>query len=193
MNRHYHYVGPAEIREQVRPGSRGFLITSRDDLDAWLKVQAEEEREDPFTFVIDVRGMLLLAPRRSEHVACAGGDPVLGAGEIAFTRDGDRWSVHEISNQSTGYCPDVTSWTAVEAALDRAGLTRPHAFTYVIVFRRCPRCHQRNIVKDGHFVCAVCEAPLPDAWNVDRPDEDPAATRVRRERRSPRTGRGRPT
>ena len=172
MNRRYHYVGPTEIRDRVRGGNPGRAIVGRGDLIGWLEEQAEDEREKPFTFVVDVNGVMRLAPRRSEHVACAGGDPVLSAGEISFIPDGDRWLVHEVSNQSTGYCPDVTSWTAVEAALGRAGLEHPAAFTHPIVFRRCPRCRQRNIVKDDHFVCAACEAPLPRAWNVDQPDED---------------------
>lgn len=77
-----------------------------------------------------------------------------------------------IASQSTGYCPDVTSWPAVQAALDLAGVDHPHAFTYPIVFRRCPQCRQRNVVKDDHFVCALCDAPLPSAWNMDQPEED---------------------
>lgn len=176
MNRYYHYVGPAEIRKHVRPDSHGRPIASHDDLDDWLKEQAEDEREEPFTFVIDVNETLLLAPQRSEHIACAGGGPVLSAGEITFIRDREQWSIAEVSNQSTGYCPDLTSWTVVEAVLDRIGLEHPHTFTHPIIFRRCTQCHQRNIVKDDHFVCAVCEAPLPNAWNVDQPDEDFAKT-----------------
>ncbi|MET8006628.1 hypothetical protein [Nonomuraea glycinis] len=39
--------------------------------------------------------------------------------EIGFAWDGKRWLVLEISNQSTGHCPDVASWAAVEAALLR--------------------------------------------------------------------------
>ncbi|GAA2631541.1 hypothetical protein SMC26_22550 [Actinomadura fulvescens] len=121
---------------------------------------------------VDATMTLVLAPQRSEHVACAGGGPVMGVGEVTFARGRGQWLVYEISNQSTGYCPDVTSWTAVEAALDRAGIDHPHAFTHPIEFRRCPRCRQRNIVKDDHFVCAVCQAPLPSSWNVDEPDDE---------------------
>jgi hypothetical protein len=171
---HFNYVGPAEILDQVQPGSHGRAITSRADLAAWLDEQTEHEREEPFTFIVDLNGTLRLAPQRSEHVACAGGDPVLSAGEITFARQQDDWLVREISNQSTGYCPDVTSWAAVETSLDRAGLDHPHTFTNPIVFRRCPQCRQRNIVKDGDFACAVCDAPLPSAWNIDRADGDAA-------------------
>jgi hypothetical protein len=35
------------------------------------------------------------------------------------------WVVSEVSNQSTGYCPDLSCWSAVASALDRAGLERP--------------------------------------------------------------------
>jgi hypothetical protein len=167
------YIGPAEILEQIRPGHRGRAIASHDDLATWLTQQAMQDREEPFTFVIDLTGTLRLAPQRSEHVACADGEPVLSAGEISFAPDHDRWTISEISNQSTGYCPDVTSWPAVTAALDRPGLVHPATFTYPIIFRRCPRCSERNIVKDDRYVCAICETPLPSAWNMDHPGEAP--------------------
>lgn len=168
--RHYHYVGPADIRDRVASDGHGRSITSHDELIAWMAEQPADERDEPFTFVIDTTGTLRLAPQRSEHVACAGGEPVLSAGEITFAGDREHWLVHEVSNQSTGYCPDPTSWTAVQAALARAGLDHPGAFTHPIVFRRCSQCRQRNIVKDDHFVCAVCQSPLPSTWNVDQPD-----------------------
>jgi hypothetical protein len=157
----YRYVGPAEILERVRPGRQGQTISSHHDLAGWLSQQTAQDREEPFTFVIDLAGMLRLAPQRSEHVVCAGGGPVLSAGEITFTMTTGRWTVREISNQSTGYCPDATSWPAVQTALDLAGLDHPAAFTHPIIFRRCPQCHERNIVKDDHYVCALCDAPLP--------------------------------
>ncbi|WP_021597279.1 hypothetical protein [Actinomadura madurae] len=173
--RRYGYVGPAEILQQVQAGRHGEAITSHHDLAIWLAQQAAQDREEPFTFVIDLTGTLRLAPQRSEHVICAGGEAVLSAGEITFTQDRDRWVVSEISNQSTGYCPDVSSWQAVAAALGRAGLDHPTAFSHPITFRRCPQCHQRNIVKDDHYVCAVCETPLPDYWNMDEPARDTEA------------------
>jgi hypothetical protein len=170
--RHYRYVGPADIREAVQPGDAGQAITSPEDLATWLATRGKDEREEPFTFVVDLTGTLRLAPQRSEHIACASDEPVLSAGEITFVHVHGRWAVSEISNQSTGYCPDLTSWPAVHDALDRAGLDHPDDFTYPIVFRRCPQCHERNVVKDDHFVCALCDAPLPSAWNMDQPKED---------------------
>ncbi|MEW1547982.1 hypothetical protein AB0421_15710 [Streptomyces tsukubensis] len=101
------------------------------------------------------------------HVACAGGDMVLSAGEISFTREADRWTVGEVSNRSTGYCPDVTSWSAVARALDAAGLRQPSGFTHEVVFRRCPDCQEHNIVREDDFVCVFCGSDLPETWNVD--------------------------
>ncbi|MDN3358888.1 hypothetical protein [Actinomadura sp. DC4] len=166
--RRYRYVGPLDVLAAVRPGREGRAIGSQDDLAAWLGLQGSSE---PFTFVVDLAGVLRLAPRRSEHVACAGGSAVLGAGEITFARDGERWAVEDISNQSTGYCPDLTSWAAVRHALDRAGLAHPGRFTAPIVFRLCPGCHERNLVKDGHFACAICGAALPERWNFGAPGD----------------------
>jgi hypothetical protein len=168
--RRYRYVGPAEIRAAIRPGSGGHAISSPEDLAAWLTRRGEDEQAEPFTFVVDLGGVLRVAPRRSEHVACAGGEPVLSAGEITFTRDGRRWAVSEVSNHSTGYCPDPVSWQAVADALDRAGLHHPGHFTGTVIFRRCPECHERNLVKDDDFTCAICGAALPLAWNLDHPE-----------------------
>ncbi|WP_309237270.1 hypothetical protein [Actinomadura sp. BRA 177] len=148
------------------PASEGKPVRSPGELAAWLARCGEDERAEPFTFVIGLDGFLRVAPRRSEHVACAGGVPVLSAGEIAFFQEEGRWVVSEVSNHSTGYCPEPASWPAVRDALDRAGLQHPGDFTGPVVFRRCPRCHERNLVKDDDFACAVCGAGLPRAWNL---------------------------
>lgn len=88
-------------------------------------------------------------------MACAGGEEVLGAGELVLARDGMRWRVAEITNQSTGYCPDASSWSGVAAALDRAGIARPSGFTIVFVFRWCT-CGALTVVKDEDYTCASC-------------------------------------
>ncbi|MGW5678313.1 hypothetical protein ACWEV4_25105 [Streptomyces sp. NPDC003860] len=72
-----------------------------------------------------------------------------------------------VSNQSTGYCPDVSSWSAVARALDRVGLGRPVGFSHEVVFRRCPGCGEHNVVREEHFVCVFCDGDLPTEWNVD--------------------------
>lgn len=97
--RGYPYVGPASIL--AAGGAPGRVLRSAEELDGWPGAE-------PFTYVVDMSGTLRLAPRRSEHVACAGGEPVLGAGEILFSRTADGgWAVESVSNQSTGYCPVV--------------------------------------------------------------------------------------
>jgi hypothetical protein len=98
-------------------------------------------------------------------VACAGGTPVLSAGEISFERGPAGWEVTSVTNQSTGYCPEPSSWSAVARALDRIGAPHPGRFTSEFVFRRCPQCGERNIVRDGDFTCAICDAELPASWN----------------------------
>lgn len=165
--RSYRYVGPAELKAAVRAGSGASPIGSAADFEAWITRRPAEEHTEPFTFVVGLDGRLRLAPRRSEHVACAGGYPVLSAGEIGFTRDAGRWNVSEVTNHSTGYCPDVTSWPAVAQALDRAALSHPLDFTHQVVFRRCPACQEHNIVREDDFACAFCQADLPTYWNVD--------------------------
>ncbi|MEU3300504.1 hypothetical protein ABZ729_11865 [Streptomyces sp. NPDC006678] len=164
--RRYEYVGDPAICKAVRPGSEGRLIGSGGDFGDWAREQSPGELAEPFTYVVDEGGSLRLAPRRSEHVACAGRGRVLGAGEIAFVHRGGGWAVATVSNQSTGYCPAPESWAAVADALDRAGLTRPEGFTHEVAFRRCTGCEQVNVVRDEHFVCVFCDADLPRRWNV---------------------------
>ncbi|MFE2418636.1 hypothetical protein [Streptomyces hokutonensis] len=167
QRRGYRYVGPAEPRAAVRAGSGGRLISSKADFSGWIGERSAAEMAEPFTYVIGMDGALRLAPRRSEHVTCAGGDKVLSAGEITFVRAVDQWTVSEVSNQSTGYCPDTTSWPAVARALDDVELVRPSGFTHAVVFRRCPECQEHNIVREDDFVCVFCDSDLPAAWNVD--------------------------
>lgn len=161
--RRLRYVGPPDIAEAARRGAGGRVIRTPEDL-AGFVTDAGSEAAEPFTYIVDLDGWLRLAPRRSEHVACAEGQDVLAAGEIGFSFS-RTWQVEQISNLSTGYCPDLDSWTAVESALDRVGLVHPDRFTDEIVFRHCAGCHQRNLVKDEVYVCQVCDCELPREWN----------------------------
>ena len=161
----YSYIGPTEFLDAALSASPGFIVRTQEDIVEWLAQQCDEAEVDGTvvaTFVIDRDGFLRVAPRRSEHIACAAGGPVLSAGEMTFSVAAN---VTEVSNQSTGFCPEPESWTHVEAALDRIPLTHPVGFTTSIVFRRCPNCGERNIVKDGWFVCELCDAELPQRWN----------------------------
>ncbi|MGW0435343.1 hypothetical protein ACWDV4_22735 [Micromonospora sp. NPDC003197] len=176
----YRYVGPADVLAAALPAGEGRLIRCPSEFNDWAGSVGIRDLAEPFTFVIDGDGVLRLAPRRSEHVACAGGRDVLSAGEITFVAQPGGWAVSEVTNQSTGYCPDIQSWPAVAAALDRAGLRRrPRAFTAAFIFRRCPRCQENNVVKEDDFVCTFCDSDLPRQWNVDpaRGHADPGAAR----------------
>ncbi|MER7846438.1 hypothetical protein ABTZ03_21060 [Kitasatospora sp. NPDC096077] len=185
FGRAYRYVGPPELWEwAVDLGSPGGQpVRTEGEFADWAAARTAAELAEPFTFTVDLGGALRLAPRRSEHVACAGGELVLSAGEIGFRRSdggggGDRdgggggragggWEVGTVGNLSTGYCPDVASWPAVAAALDRLALPHPGSFTDPVVFRRCPGCGRCGIVREGHHVCVFCDADLPERWNVD--------------------------
>jgi hypothetical protein len=164
----HRYVGPAELLALVGDHG-GVRIGSPGDFAGWVAGRSPGELAEPFTFVVPVDGILRLAPRRSEHVVCAAGAPVLAAGEISFRGGGTAWTVAEVTNQSTGYCPDPVCWPAVAAALGLAGLAHPGGFTVEVVFRCCVACRELNIVRDEDFVCVFCDADLPAAWNVDTP------------------------
>ena len=82
-----------------------------------------------------------------------------------FLLKGSGAEVVEVSNQSTGYCPEPESWPAVAETLDQIGIAHPGRFKNEIIFRLCPLCGQRNIVNGSWFVCDVCGSDLPAAWN----------------------------
>jgi hypothetical protein len=175
MTRHYRYVGPAEIRKAMEGAPPGVVVRTLSDLEAFIDRPETRRTSDglvPLTFVVGTDGELRVADRHSEHVACAGGGDVLAAGELFVARGGDRvvasnrpLVIHKASNQSTGYCPEPDSWPALAAALDRAKIPHPGRFTEEITFRLCPRCRERNIVKENWLVCALCDAALPTEWN----------------------------
>ena len=164
----YRYVGPEVIRSRSSSAPGGTPISNQEDLRAWLDRQGRDGASGQVvaTFVIDQQGSLWIADRRSEHVACARGGPVLSAGEMFFS---SRWAIRldEVSNLSTGFCPEPESWVAVARALDRMGVDHPGRFTTEIMFRRCHGCGERNVVKDGWFTCEVCGGELPKIWNFD--------------------------
>jgi hypothetical protein len=163
----YLYVGPEDIRTRAAHAPPGVKVESLSDLKDWLRRTGQKPNREGLvavTFVVDEEGCLRIADRGSEHVACAGGGLVRSAGEMFFLVE-DSLRMEDISNQSTGYCPEPESWPAVASALDQIGILHPGRFTQEIIFRRCPACGERNIVKDGWFVCGLCGADLPADWN----------------------------
>lgn len=140
MSERYAYIGPASVLARAMEEPAGVAITDRGALARWLLANDEATREGA-TFVVTDDGVLRVAPRRSEHVACARSELVLTAGEIVFARGANgSLKVSEVTNQSTGYAPEPSSFPAVAGALDALGIERPATWSAAFVFRRCPRC-----------------------------------------------------
>ena len=166
MTRSYTYVGPRRLAELATSDIPRAEPRSITELLSWLRAHAPSAAVT-LTYVVTQRGVLRLSDRHSEHVACARGEPVLAAGEISLRVDGDDLELEAITNQSTGYCPEPSCFSAVAAALNRLGLQPPDAFSHSFVFRRCTSCQGITLVKDGDFECPVCAIPLPEHWNFD--------------------------
>jgi len=160
----YNYVGPKELLRLVDKNLIGRKITSKSDINRWFVDTGQEPEygnQVTATFIIDLDHNLRINDRRSEHVVCAGGLQVLSAGEITFELDETEiLKISQISNQSTGYCPDAESWTDVDKALLNIDLDYPEYFTTALIFRRCKKCKNLNIVKDNYFVCIICDSIL---------------------------------
>lgn len=170
MARLYEYIGSDNIRLSVAAYPVGIRIKPVNALKSWINQTMQKPNTWGLiaaTFVVDSEGYIRVADRHSEHVACAGGKSVLSAGEIFFAYNKQNFEVVEITNQSTGYCPEPESWSQVEKALEQILLPHPGNFTTEFIFRRCPVCRQLNIVKDDLFLCAVCNTNLPKIWNCD--------------------------
>jgi len=163
--RAYRYVGSEEIARHAQAAIERLQPASPADLRAWAARTKRNALE--FTYVVDVDGLLWLSDRRTEHVTCARGAKVLGAGELRVDVGPERVTIASVTNQSTGYCPEPDCWPAVRDALGRAGLEPPPAFTYVFRYRRCPTCRGINILKDAMPECPRCGTELPAAWNLE--------------------------
>jgi hypothetical protein len=143
QTRRYRYVGPVEFRDHGVVVDAVAVDTDA-SLDGWLTRRGRGKLVEPITFVVGLDGMLRLAPRRSEHVALAGGRDVLAAGKIMFAPTGTGWRITEATNQSTGYCPDPGSWPVVGRALDRLGVPQTPTSTIRNLPRTVVRLHTRT-------------------------------------------------
>lgn len=78
--RAYRYVGSEEIARQAQAAIERLQPTSAADIRAWAARMKRSALE--CTYVVDPGGKLWLSDRRTEHVTCARGGAVLGAGEL---------------------------------------------------------------------------------------------------------------
>ncbi len=163
----YSYVGPQAILDRVSSALGGRAIRSANDVRNWIKESHQDVSSCSVivTFVVDEGGTLLVADRRSEHVACSSGRRVQSAGEMTFTISGGL-EVESVSNQSVGYCPEPESWPAVAAAISSAGMSCPDSFSPRCEFRQCRKCDNINLIKNEEYTCAICGARLPVEYNV---------------------------
>lgn len=134
------------------------MIRSRLDLDIATRTHGGIS-----TYVVGLDGWLRVAPRESEHVACAGMPFVLTAGELVSASG----RVEAATNLSTGFCPREDSSEALDRALRIVGIDPPGAFEPAFSFRRCDACGARCVIKEGVFDCAECDAALSATWNFD--------------------------
>ena len=166
--RKYRYVGPSWITQSANHDMPRFRIGCVSELAkclARLSGPSHPRGSVTATYIIDPQAQLWIADRHSEHYDCAAGDDVLAAGEIVFHRLAGRIAIAEITNQSTGYCPEPECWPIVAQVLDRIGIPHPQHFTSSCEFRRCDACGATNLVKDAIFECAICGTQLNRNWN----------------------------
>ncbi len=168
MFQQYHYVGPKKIYDSVSLDIPRQKVTNPQDIWSWIEKNEEDfisKNEVTCTYVVDIDFSLWITSRHYEHVACARRAKVLGAGEITFALSQSEIIISYISNQSTGYCPGVESWSVLEWILPRLGIEYPDYYSLALIFRICPRCHQINIIKENLYECAVCDAALERAMS----------------------------
>lgn len=165
----YHYVGSKNILANVSEERRGQKIRNFEDIKHWVEKTKQKiiNHTLVMTFIINQDMDLVISDRHSEHVVCAGGEPVLTAGEMTFYFEEKTIEVTEISNQSTGYCPKPSSWEVIKIALNRLNIAHPEELTQAFDFRKCDNCQSNNLIKEQVFECAVCGASLSLEWNFD--------------------------
>jgi hypothetical protein len=156
------YVGDPNILAQADLESPRCQVQTKQD---FLQLAANKDITWA-TYIVDTKHRLWLADRHSEHVACARGQAVLAAGEMAWIVNRAKVEIVEVTNQSTGYCPTPESWRIVSTVLEQIGIVFPQTWTQAFLFRRCV-CGQINIVKNAVFECAVCGKELSPDWNFE--------------------------
>jgi hypothetical protein len=168
QSRQYKYVGPEELKQRLRREPHCIQVSSVADLVTWTTLFLPSGRTRgnvSATFIVDISEQLWIADRHSEHVTCANGQSVLAAGEMTFERHDTQILVSDVTNQSTGYCPEPECWEVIAQVLDRLEISRPSFLTAAFEFRRCDQCGTTNLIKESVFECAVCNSTLNRTWN----------------------------
>ncbi len=163
MKRLYEFVGPDRLRPDATAGIPRYRLHPKaraPDLLSELEIRDLGMTELTLTYIVDQRGMVWVAERHVEHIACARGEPVLAAGELTVDLSVKEFEILAATNQSTGYCPEPECWHALAEALDAAGLDRPDGFEYAFRFGRCRKCRSITVIKEDDFSCAECGSEL---------------------------------
>lgn len=170
MLRSYKFVGRLGLIPKANEMPPRFLVDEPEAVRQWQATTRPDKEWDgsyAATFIVDLEGRLWIADRRSEHVACARTAPVLAAGEMYFEFDKTDVRAARVTNQSTGYCPEPSSWEAVAVALDKAGISHLSFYDEPFEFRYCLACQNICIIKGADFCCPLCSQNLPEEWNLD--------------------------
>jgi hypothetical protein len=114
----YRYVGAEDTRRRAAHSPPGVKVGSVHDLANWIE-QTNQQGLIVVTFIVNEQGSLHVGDRGSEHISCSEGHPVLAAGEMFFRVSDLGLEVVEVSNQSTGFCPESESWPAVASGVAR--------------------------------------------------------------------------
>ena len=166
--RTYSYIGSPDFLPKGEFPPRYSLEVAT--LTQWLQEHRHETDIEgcvAATWIVDLEGVFWFADRATEHVACARLGEVLSAGEVYFQLSKKGPRIERITNQSTGFCPESSSWPAVVRALELKGIEFPSGFEPAFEFRRCRSCGNLAIVKDDDYTCIVCGKELPEQWNLD--------------------------
>jgi hypothetical protein len=117
--RRYRYLGSSDLLSVAEWPQRQRVLSAA-DVRQWITVTGQTLSPDRMvtaTFVVTEDGFLWIADRHSEHVHCARGQVVQSAGEMMFQLMPNKVEVVAVTNQSTGYCPELESYRPVVSAL----------------------------------------------------------------------------
>jgi hypothetical protein len=165
----YPYVGPKEIAMYGSSDIVRVHVLSTKDILSW--VHATNQQPDASgailaTYIVNEQAEWWLTDRSYEHVACAQGTPVTAAGEVGFWLENGSLDISYVSNQSTGYCPEPSSWSAWKEACLQTDIQPPDNWSVAFQFRRCPACKSIQLIKEEDWFCAICDTALPEQWNL---------------------------